>query len=74
MELFKPCPFCGGRTLRVKSQKMPFETSEDGWYAAYVYCTQCNGRGPTVFGEKGQNEVPARKLAIENWNRRTYDV
>ncbi len=82
MEIFKPCPFCGGRDLRITSRAQPCERTVNAlgvdeplcWYDAYVYCPQCNTRGPLAMGERGQNEVPSRKLAIELWNRRTYDV
>ncbi len=69
MEIYKPCPFCGGRKMKLTVKEMNVYSR-----GAYVRCTQCNARGPLVSADYRNGEEVVRGLAEELWNRRVYDV
>lgn len=82
----KPCPFCGGHGYighDLARTYCDLETDEDGdlhisisdngWY--YVYCINCDAKGPKVKGPVNwtiRPETTRKKVAetIDKWNRR----
>lgn len=51
----KPCPSCGGKDVRIKSE---YDMSGNGWH--FVYCDSCTVEGQCVKNNK--------QKAIEMWN------
>lgn len=49
----KPCPFCGGRRLRVIEQ-LNYDATPSGIYA--VVCDDCGAHGPGSKNEAGARE------------------
>ena len=68
MDLFKPCPFCGGRKMEVVVDAHGEVNN------GYVRCTQCGARGPILSAYYRQDTDGLKTIAVESWNRRTYDV
>lgn len=86
-EELKPCPFCGGKKLKIESKKGEIHyCAKDGMYpwqnVKYsVRCNSCHARGgvvsaavPTVWlGEYSKKVDEVREKAVEAWNRRAND-
>ena len=65
----KPCPFCGGASLKVDT--VTHYNQKSGYtYTASVRCNKCHARGSTARG--GFTE--AENMAVLNWNYRQRDV
>jgi Lar family restriction alleviation protein len=71
-EEFKPCPFCGGRDLRIE----PWSVQPDDYHAARVCCDDCGLEGPSSLtlpdpdGCWMPDEDSAINEGIKAWNRR----
>lgn len=73
----KPCPFCGGTSLKVES-KHNGTHYWTGTYSATVRCNKCHARGGTASikvedTKRGRVDEATRAKAIDAWNRRADD-
>ena len=72
----KPCPFCGGTSLKIES-KHNGTHYYTGTHSATVRCNKCHARGGTASCkvEKGKYNADeeTKQRAIEAWNRRVND-
>lgn len=85
---FKPCPFCGGKSLKI-TKKRSGKYIRVGDYIQ-VICNKCKARGPIFEGKHddvldnrghrlytvANSEVVERteQLAVEAWNSRAPDT
>lgn len=86
-EELKPCPFCGGKKLKIESKKGEIHYREkDGMYpwqnVKYsVRCNVCHARGGVVsaavptdrLGKYSNKVYEVMEKAIKAWNRRVND-
>ena len=67
-DTLKPCPFCGGISLRIDDSDEVFR---------YVVCFDCSAQGPSTGTEDDDSEfgsdyaAAAERDAIEAWNSRS---
>ncbi|WP_293826112.1 Lar family restriction alleviation protein [uncultured Parolsenella sp.] len=61
MERLKPCPFCGGQTIRMRMLDNPCSTF-DGKGTFYFACRPCNAVTSIM--------ASSERAAVERWNRR----
>ena len=69
----KPCPFCGGASLKVEMKKSA------GWrqsyrYTASVRCNKCHARGGTAWCDSLCDASEAKGRAAINWNYRQREM
>lgn len=73
IQQLKPCPFCGGTSLKIES-KHNGTHYYTGTHSATVRCQKCHARGGTASCkvEKGKYRADSEteQRAIEAWNRR----
>lgn len=73
MDELTPCPFCGGRKLKIDS-KRTFKYGKEKHCSVTVRCMKCHARGPVVGinipnGRYNEREI-CEASVIEAWNRR----
>lgn len=74
--MFKPCPFCGGNEIHIKTKTIENTNTElDGTVFHYVQCFDCDCRtddccdyDAIYMGYKG--ESPGKQYALASWNLR----
>lgn len=69
----KPCPFCGGASLKVEVKR------SNGWrqsyrYTASVRCNKCHARDSTGHCDTACDIEQAKGRAVENWNFRQIEM
>lgn len=69
----KPCPFCGGASLKVEVKR------SNGWrrsdrYTASVRCNKCHARGSTAYCDSLCDIGETKGRAVMNWNFRQIEM
>ena len=58
----KPCPFCGSKNIEI--------IKDDDEIPRWSQCLDCVAEGPPIDYRFDGTPEEARKIAIDNWNRR----
>jgi Lar family restriction alleviation protein len=59
--MIKPCPFCGGKPMLLRTEQPPFGCTP----RFFVTCAVCGVEMPRI--------ARTRRVAVEVWNRRVND-
>lgn len=69
-QILKPCPFCGGDSVKVQTKADDFHR-ERSRYRAYVRCLRCHARGPVASGVSAEDAAIA---AVDAWEFRLPEM
>ena len=68
----KPCPFCGGDKISVKTEILTKLQNGKNNVRAWAICRNCGHRALSAFGSSSEEEM--KEAALKEWNKNSDSV